>query len=75
MFNADAFLTALAAQPKTHRITTIYECGKVRTFDAHGAAAAANFAARESRKIGRGLIERETGKTVQVASVSTEYLA
>lgn len=38
-------------------------------------AGAENFAMGERRKIGRNLINRETGKTVRVASVTVEAIA
>lgn len=70
----NARLTALAARPKTHRVSTRYACGKVRTFDAHSAAAADNFATGERRKVGRDLIDRESGATVRVVAVDVAEL-
>lgn len=64
-----ARLEALAAAPKTHRVTTHYACGKTRTFDAHSEAAARNHALGESRSIGRDLIDRATGATVRKVRV------
>lgn len=64
-----ARLEALAASPREWRVTTRYECGKVRTFDAHSEAAANNHAVGERRKIGRELIDRAMGKKVRVVDV------
>lgn len=62
-------LSALAARPATHNVETRYACGKVRTYGARSAAAAENYAVGERRKIGRALIDRETGNPVQVVAV------
>lgn len=62
-------LAALAASPKPYRVVTTYACGKVRTLDVHSMGAAENHAFGERRKIGRDLIDRETGATVRVVSV------
>lgn len=62
-------LAALAAAPKPFRVVTTYACGKVRSLDVISMAAGENWATGERRKIGRDLIERETGRTVRVVSV------
>lgn len=67
--NIEAMLSALAAAPKPFKVVTTYECGKVRSLDVHSAAAGETHAFGERRKIGRNLIERETGRTVRVVSV------
>lgn len=64
-----ARLEALAAAPKTHRVTTHYACGKTRTFDAHSEAAANTHAITESRNVDRDLIDRVTGATVRKVRV------
>lgn len=74
MIDFTARLEALAAAPKTHRVTTHYASGAVSAFDAHSANAAASIYASESRKIGRDLIDRATGDTVRVVSVVIEPL-
>lgn len=62
-------LSALSAAPKPFKVVTTYECGKVRELACHSAGAAENHASGERTKIGRNLIERETGRTVRVVSV------
>lgn len=62
-------VSAALAMPKTHAVVTTYECGKVRTFETRNLASAETYAVGERHKIGRDLIDRETGKTVRVASV------
>jgi len=67
-------LAALAA-PKTHRVLTTFADGSTRQFDTRSAASADNFAIGERRKVGRDLINRETGATVRVVSVSVSPIA
>jgi TPP-dependent indolepyruvate ferredoxin oxidoreductase alpha subunit len=62
------------AMPKTHVVVTRYECGKERRFESRNIASAENWATGERRKIGRDLIDRETGATVRVVSVEIEAL-
>jgi hypothetical protein len=57
------------AMPKTHRALVTYADGRSRHYDSETRAQADNFASREARKIGRDLLDRETGKTVRVVSV------
>jgi hypothetical protein len=68
-------IASLLARPRTHRATITYACGKVRTYDAASESAAESFAHRERRKLGRDLIDRETGHTVRVVSVTVEAIA
>lgn len=67
-------LKALAKQPRTHRVVTLYADGSIKSHDAISAAGAENFAIGQRRKIGRDLIDRETGKTVQVIGVTVEAI-
>jgi len=67
--NALDRINAALAQPMTHRVVTTYEGGAVRTHDARSLAAAENWAIGERRKVGRELIDRQTGETVRVVSV------
>lgn len=62
-------LSALASGPKPFRVITAYASGEVRSLDVHSAGAAETYALGERRKIGRDLINRETGETVRVVSV------
>lgn len=70
----DLIAAALAA-PKTHAVVTTYACGKVRRHETRSLQTAQNHAKGESRKVGRDLIDRETGNTVRVVSVSVGVVA
>lgn len=72
--NALDRLNALAAAPKPWLVSVAYEDGRVRTLRQPLEGSARNYAAAESRKIGKALISRETGATVMVKSVTVEYL-
>ena len=72
--NTEAFLAAQLAKPLTHRVTITYESGATKTHDTRGKAQAENYALGECRKIGRDLIDRITGETVRVASVTVGRL-
>lgn len=63
-------LEALAAQPKTHRVTSVFSDGKTRTFDAHSEAAANSHATGLRRFIGR--VEMNG---IWLASVTVEPIA
>lgn len=65
---------ALAA-PKTHAVVTLFADGTSRRFETRNAASAETHAVGERRKIGRNLINRETGKTVRVIWVDIEKIA
>jgi hypothetical protein len=67
--NTEAFLQAQLARPLTHRVTTLYANGTAKTHDTRSLAQAENFAIGERRKVGRELIDRTTGSTVQVLRV------
>jgi hypothetical protein len=58
----------------THRVTTEYLSGDLRTFEVRSADQAANHSVLEIRKIGRDLVDRETGKKVRVIAVRVELL-
>lgn len=68
-------IEAALAAPKTHSVVTTYADGRVRRFDTRNLASAENHAVGERRKIGRSLIDRATGRTVQVISVEIERLS
>jgi hypothetical protein len=68
--DTEAFLAAQLARPLTHRVTTTYASGATRTHDTRSAAQAENYAVGERRKVGRDLINRMTGETVRVTSVT-----
>lgn len=68
--NIESFLATQLARPLTHRVTITYQDGKQRTHDTRSESAAQNYATGERRKIGRDLINRETGERVRVVSVT-----
>lgn len=70
----NARIAAALAAPLTHRVVTTYEGGAKRTHETRSMATAENYAVGERRKIGLDLIDRETGKTVRVASVTIGVL-
>ena len=67
-----ARLEALAAGPKPWLVTSIWSNGE-RTLRQPREAMARNYAEREARRIGKDLISRETGETVQLLGVTVEY--
>lgn len=67
--NAENLIAAALAAPKTHRVVTTYACGKTRTFDTRSLASAENYAVGDRRKIGRDLIDCDSGEKVRVVSV------
>lgn len=71
----NAIIAAALAAPKTHAVVTTYACGKVRRLETRSALAAETHAIGERRKIGRDLIDRETGGKVRVVSVEIVELA
>jgi hypothetical protein len=64
-----ARLEALAAQPKTHRVTSVFSNGFVRTFDAHCEAAANNHADGLRRFIGRKQGNHPTLTSVTIKAI------
>lgn len=68
--NVNSFLANLAAQPKTHKAVATYECGKVHVFEARNERSAENYAETIMRpKLGKKLIDRESGGWVKVIKV------
>lgn len=74
MSEAMDLIAAALAAPKTHAVVTTYACGKVKRFDTRSLASAENHATSERRKLGRNLIDRDTGAAVRVASVAVVTL-
>jgi hypothetical protein len=74
MIDTIARLEALASDPKPWLVTTTYQCGKVRMLRQPREAMARNYAAREAGKVGRELIDRETGQLVRIVAVDVDYL-
>ena len=58
-------LAALAAQPKTHRVTSVFSDGLVRTFDAHCEAAAKAYADARAQFIGKSPLVSVTIELIQ----------
>lgn len=62
-------IAAALAASKTHAVVTTYADGRERRHETRNEASAEMYATGERRKIGRDLIERETGRKVRVVSV------
>lgn len=69
-----AILAAMLARPMTHEVVTVFADGKTRSFPVRSLAQAENYAVGERRKIGRDLINRDTGATVRVVAVEVRAL-
>jgi hypothetical protein len=69
-----ALIARRLAEPMTHCVITSYACGKTKRHETRSAEAAENWAVGERRKLGRDLLDRDTGKTVRVVSVAIEPL-
>lgn len=67
--NTDAFIAAQLARPIVLNVITTYADGTTKSHGVRSMGAAENYATGERRKIGRKLIDRETGESVQVVSV------
>lgn len=67
-------IAAALAMPHTHAVVTRFEDGATRKFTTRSEASANNYAVGERRKVGRALINRETGATVRVVSVDVVAL-
>lgn len=72
--HTNALIHAALSAPKTHCVTTAYADGSVRRHETRSAASAETFAIGERRKIGRPLINRDTGLPVEVVSVTVSPL-
>ena len=64
-----AILAAMLARPMTHEVVTVFADGETRAFPVRSLAQAENYAVGERRKIGRDLVNRDTGETVRVIAV------
>lgn len=67
-------IAAALAAPKTHKVVTTYEGGAVKEHETRSGATAEMYARGERRKVGRGLLDRDTGETVRVVSVEVVAL-
>lgn len=72
--NVPAIVAAQLVKPITHNVVTKFADGKERKFGVRSFAQAENYSVGERRKIGKDLINRETGVTVRVVSVSIEAI-
>jgi hypothetical protein len=69
-----ALLARRLAAPKAFAVVTTYADGRVIDHKTETRAQAENYHAHMSPRIGRDLIDRETGKTVRVASMEVVAL-
>lgn len=58
------------AAPKAFCVTTVYDSGKVRTHETETEEQAHNYADIFRHRMNRDLIDRDTGKTIRVTSVT-----
>lgn len=70
-----ALITRMQAMPKTHAVVTRFADGSERRFETATEGQANNYAVGERRKVGRDLINRETGNTVRVVAVDIVRIA
>lgn len=64
-----ALIATRLAAPKKFEIVTLFADGTSRSFKTETRGQADNYAVGERRKIGRKLINRENGATVEVVDV------
>jgi len=64
-----ALIARMQARPNTLRVLTTFANGATRHHDVATMGQAENYATGERRKIGRNLVNRETGASVRVVSV------
>lgn len=67
-------IARVQAMPMTHKVVTHFADGTTREFPVRSIGAGENYAVGEKRKIGKTLINRETGASVQVINVTIEAL-
>ncbi|NTZ60010.1 hypothetical protein G6L24_06760 [Agrobacterium tumefaciens] len=70
---ANLIATSLAA-PKKFEVVTLFADGTSRSHKTETQDQAENYAVGEKRKVGRSLINRETGTNVRIAAVSVASL-
>ncbi len=69
-----ALIATRLAAPKKFEVVTLFADGTSRSFKTETRGQADNYAVGEKRKIGRSLINRETGSTVEVVDVYVDQL-
>lgn len=67
-------ITAVLAMPKTHKCVSLYADGSEHVHPTRSERTAEMYAVLERRKIGRDLIDRDTGKTVRVVKVTVSEI-
>ena len=72
--NTAEFIAMHLARPMTHVVVTRFADGATRRHEVRSIGAAENYAVGEKRKIGRDLLNRETGALVRVVAVDIESL-
>ena len=65
----EPLIAAALSAPVTHAVRTIYSDGAMRVHHTRSHATAAMYATGERRKIGKALVDRETGAARIVLSV------
>ena len=65
----EQFIQQKLAEPKAFKVVTSFASGRIREHLTATRGQAHNYAVGERRKIGRDLINRETGEMVRVVSV------
>lgn len=73
--NTEALIARLQAMPKTLSVVTRFADGAERRHDVATRGQAENYATGERRKIGKSLINRDTGATVHVVAVDIVSIA
>lgn len=64
-----SIISAMLARPITHEVVTKFADGSERRFGVRSEAQGKNYSVGEQRKIGRDLLNRDTGAMVRVVSV------
>jgi len=68
-------IARMMAMPKTRSVVTRFADGTERRHDVATQGQAENYAIGERRKIGKALINRDTGATVRVVAVDIVAIA
>lgn len=69
-----ALIARIQAMPKKFEVVTLFADGKKRSHQTATFGQAESYAVGERRKIGKSLINRETGETVNVIDVYVSTL-
>lgn len=69
-----AIIARMQSMPKAFAVVTRFADGTTRSHETATRGQAENYKVGEARKIGRDLINRETGATVRVVSVEVVAL-